>query len=1195
MAGEMISNIFNSILGQLKKLQVPKIVTPRKLLAPKFLAILVGGGLGAATIGIGAYAVLDYTESANFCGQVCHAPMNPEYTVYQASVHSTVPCAKCHVGAGTLNLIKSKINGVGQIFSSVSGTYPHPITSPVDNLRPATETCEQCHTPSKFSGEQVKTVASYASDLANTKQSYTLVLKVGGGESGVAGGIHWHITSKLWYVPMDNERLQIGWVGVDKGDGVIKQYVNPSDASALTPEYIQKNKRLMDCVDCHNRTGHDFLPPDELINQALQSGNIDPTLPFIKKEALNAIGSVSTIQQADLNADSLRQYYQLNYPGVYDTKLTKIDQAIASLKEIAALSIFPDMNVNSGTHVDNSGHNKPSDTALSGLNLNFDGWKTNRSDGCFRCHGTVVPSDAGSGSATFVSANPPDSSLHAQPSKTLDASCNLCHYSSTNLTGAPIPKDIPHPTDRLENCTLCHGPTSLKPFPVDHPWSTNEACMTCHKEAQVFKTVAAAVRPTKAKDLPHLTVGLEDCFLCHGDTAAKPMSASHPWSSTETCLSCHPLSSKPLPVPLADPVPATVPKVSHVIEGLQDCLLCHVQGGPKPINNNHPWSTNETCLACHAITSAPAASKAGPVKPAPAILHPVEGLANCTQCHPSAYTFPDNHAGVPNNFCQLCHQTGPITQLTSVPSIGPQIQHSLAGLGNCLGCHDTGRQFAFSSDHAGRPTSMCLICHQINPNATTPSPAPPSGPPPSGGGGGGGGGSAPPTTPPPTGTATAAQLYASNCAACHGANLQGASAPPINATALAGQTRTQVSAKLATGSMSAYTNSMTSAQISSMVDYLLGTSSASPTVISAAATAITSSGVTLNGSLSSLGSSASASLSFQYGTTASYGTTVAAIPPTLSAAGGFTATIAGLSPNTIYHFTAVATGSGTASGNDMTFTTAAGPLTVATGAASGIAATAATLNGNLISLGTAASVTVSFDYGATTTYGSSAAGVPASLSAPGAFSANLTGLTSGRTYHFRAKAVAGANTVYGNDQQFTATAATAPVVATNPASAIAATGATLNGSLSSLGGGTSVTVSFQYGTSTSYGSTAAGVPPTLNAAGAFTANLTGLTAGTTYHYRAVAVGSSTVYGADQTFATTAATFDPATWYATSQCTGCHNSNRQGSPNITSTGLAGRTLAQVTAKLSAGGSMNRYVGTLNATQIAALANWLKITP
>jgi hypothetical protein len=193
-------------------------------------------------------------------------------------------------------------------------------------------------------------------------------------------------------------------------------------------------------------------------------------------------------------------------------------------------------------------------------------------------------------------------------------------------------------------------------------------------------------------------------------------------------------------------------------------------------------------------------------------------------------------------------------------------------------------------------------------------------------------------------------------------------------------------------------------------------------------------------------------------------------------------------------------------------------LSVVTKSATGITNNKATLNGNLDRLGNAANAAVSFQYGLTTSYGSTKAGVPSPLTAPGAFSANLTGLQSGKTYHFRAKAVSSLGTSYGADQTFTTTS-TSLVTVTDPATFVTSNSATLNGKVTSMGNNNSVTVSFQYGLTTSYGSTVAGVPSSLTAPGAFTANITGLTPNTTYHFRTKAVGSSTKYGNDQTFTT----------------------------------------------------------------------------
>jgi phosphodiesterase/alkaline phosphatase D-like protein len=135
----------------------------------------------------------------------------------------------------------------------------------------------------------------------------------------------------------------------------------------------------------------------------------------------------------------------------------------------------------------------------------------------------------------------------------------------------------------------------------------------------------------------------------------------------------------------------------------------------------------------------------------------------------------------------------------------------------------------------------------------------------------------------------------------------------------------------------------------------------------------------------------------------------------------------------------------------------------------------------------------------------------------GTFSASLTGLTPSATYHFRAIAV-GDGTSVGVDKSFTTNATSAPVVSTNAASSVATTSATLNGNLASKGTVDNVTVYFEWGLTISYGNTT--TPQAKTAIGTLSASLTGLTADTTYHFRAVAVGDgSVVYGDDVTLTT----------------------------------------------------------------------------
>ena len=295
------------------------------------------------------------------------------------------------------------------------------------------------------------------------------------------------------------------------------------------------------------------------------------------------------------------------------------------------------------------------------------------------------------------------------------------------------------------------------------------------------------------------------------------------------------------------------------------------------------------------------------------------------------------------------------------------------------------------------------------------------------------------------------------------------------------------------------------------------TSTTPPSVTTNTATPVTTTSATLNGNLDAMGTASSVTVSFVWGT-ADGGpyTHPVTVSPAMSAPGAFSAPLSGLTPKTTYYYIARAVGDGSVDGAQMSFTTSTIPPSVTTDNATSIATSSATLNGNLTAKGTADNITVSFEYG-TTSGGSFTAVAAGWKGAIGTFSVNLSGLTPGATYYYRAVADGDGDPVYGLEKSFTAST-TPPTVSTSTASSLAATSATLNGNLGSLGTATSVTVSFQWGTTASYGSETS--TQSVSAIGAFSANLTGLTANSTYHFRAKAVGhGAAVYGADMTFNT----------------------------------------------------------------------------
>ena len=165
---------------------------------------------------VGSYRAYEYTDSVQFCGQLCHTVMNPEFTAYQLSPHARVACVECHVGSGATWYVKSKLSGARQVFATALNTYPRPIPTPVHDLRPAAQTCEQCHWPKKFYGAQLKVFTHYGNDEKNTARQIRMLIKTGGGDpaTGAPEGIHWHmnIANEITYVATDQQRQIIPYV-----------------------------------------------------------------------------------------------------------------------------------------------------------------------------------------------------------------------------------------------------------------------------------------------------------------------------------------------------------------------------------------------------------------------------------------------------------------------------------------------------------------------------------------------------------------------------------------------------------------------------------------------------------------------------------------------------------------------------------------------------------------------------------------------------------------------------------------------------------------------------------------------------------------------------------------------------------------------------------------------------------------------
>jgi hypothetical protein len=339
---------------------------------------------------LATYRGIEYMDSVQFCGQVCHAVMRPEFSAYQDSPHSRVKCVECHIGAGASWFARSKLSGTRQLFAVAFRTYSRPIPTPVHNLRPARETCEQCHWPEEFHGDKVVRASEYASDEKNTETITTLQVHVGGGSErlGIAQGIHWHmnLANVVEYIATDDKRQVIPYVRLQDRFGTVREYV----AEGVTPDQVAKGeRRRMDCMDCHNRPSHSIAPSAEkAVDAAIAVGGIPVSLPFARREAVKALkASYPSQPSADEGIErSLRDFYRTSYEALYMTRRQDVERAVQATKTIYRKNVFPDMNVQFGTYPNNVGH------------VDF--------PGCFRCH---------------------DDNHKSNDGKTIRQDCELCH------------------------------------------------------------------------------------------------------------------------------------------------------------------------------------------------------------------------------------------------------------------------------------------------------------------------------------------------------------------------------------------------------------------------------------------------------------------------------------------------------------------------------------------------------------------------------------------------------------------------------------------------------------------------------------------------------------------------------------------------------------------------------------------------
>lgn len=397
-----------------------------------FFAFSLGGILLLMFSAFGSFKAYEYTDSDQFCGEMCHAVMEPEYTAYQDSPHARVGCVQCHIGPGADWFVRSKFSGAYQVYATIFDKYPRPIPTPIENLRPAQETCETCHWPQHFFSKKEKALTYFLSDEENTRWHLTLLMNIGGGspETGSTDGIHWHmnIANEVTYVATDRQRLTIPWVKVKNRATGVERVYRSTTADVTDEEIASAPKRSMDCIDCHNRPTHIYHPPFRTVNSALTERRLSSALPYIKSVAVEALEKPYSTREAALDSIGIviREYYAASYPAIARDRSEEIEQAVAETQRIYRRNYFPEMKHDWRQYPDHIGHMF--------------------APGCFRCHDGNHVSDDG---------------------KVITNDCNTCHTILVQQFQEA------RPSVSLEGLTYRH------PVDIGDAWK-EMLCSECH-------------------------------------------------------------------------------------------------------------------------------------------------------------------------------------------------------------------------------------------------------------------------------------------------------------------------------------------------------------------------------------------------------------------------------------------------------------------------------------------------------------------------------------------------------------------------------------------------------------------------------------------------------------------------------------------------------------------------------------------
>jgi hypothetical protein len=481
-----------------------------------FALLLVVGAFAFAGIWT-SVTLIHWTETADFCGR-CHQ-MGPELVAYESGPHRDVTCGECHVEPGVSGWIKAKMNGTRQLLQVITGTYPQPIPPPDHSALPSVQdTCLKCHSMDRLATGTLVTRTSFAEDVDNTRSFVGLMIRPGSGDIfDVDRSVHWHVLRRVEYRTPDEDAESIDYVAATTLDGTTREFIAQDKieiAEDVQPEIdaikAAEKERVMDCIQCHNRTGHPIPNPRRGLDFDMTEKLISTDLEYIKREGMRILwSSYPDEATAFAEIDKLAGFYELEYPETAATMEAEIDEAIAQVKVLYRLTAMPEMKVTAASYPDFMGH------------LDF--------PGCFRCH------DGGH----FLVEN------GVATKEVIPATCDTCHtYPQIGEAVASLPlgeppvthddplyvfnhKDVATSVDPGgQSCGMCHA---------------RDYCLNCHQTGAV--TVDHDTMMTNHAQVIR-DQGNTACAYCH-----QPV----------YCARCHEQPVLPVTSPFITGLPGTAP------------------------------------------------------------------------------------------------------------------------------------------------------------------------------------------------------------------------------------------------------------------------------------------------------------------------------------------------------------------------------------------------------------------------------------------------------------------------------------------------------------------------------------------------------------------------------------------------------------------------------------------------------------